>query len=390
MTNGVPPGTKAANEAALSMVEERLRRLDRVEKSLDAKLSDPAYSTALQQAALAAGKRDIQNARAVLERERVLRTELASAFDPLEDKTASKAALDRLNEHRKKAYPAYYVKGARVGDPCIPCLQRKVDNVKRALQPVNDEQMAETVTGIFEGGQPDYCALADHPDDLGKLSYGKHQASETSGSLKQMLDRYSALTDPKPDPTIKAQVDTHRAKFHANGRSYDGTDAERSQFRAALKKACKDPAMQRAQEAHFKQNYFDPALQKANKYGVTSPLGKSMYYDMEIQGSALVDGFSKRALEKWSDSQDLSPPATACKPQDLKGPSEKEFLYLVNAERRTTMQNSSNDLYKATIYRPDSFDRLLDQGNMNMDKDFNLRGQHVKGMPSMTTSGALP
>ena len=142
------------------------------------------------------------------------------------------------------------------------------------------------------------------------------------------------------------------------------------------------------QRVHF--DYFDPALQKANKYGVTSPLGKSMYYDMEIQGPALVDGFSKRALKKWSDSQGRSPPATACKPQDPNGPTEKEFLYLVNAERRTQMQNSLNDLYKATTYRPGSFDRLLDQDNMNMDKDFNLRGQNVKGIPATITSGVLP
>ncbi len=139
--------------------------------------------------------------------------------------------------------------------------------------------------------------------------------------------------------------------------------------------------MQRAQDDYFRLNFWEPAMTKATTYGVTSALGKAMYYDMEIQGPALVDGFSNRALKKWSDSNGITPSATACKPADPNGPGEKEYLYLVNAERRSKMAGSSNDLYKSTVYRPDGFDRLLDQDNMSMSKDFSLREQQIKGLP---------
>jgi len=379
---GVPPGTQTANAKALEQLDDRLSKLDDLHDQVDAKLSDPAYSTPKQQQALQQAKKDIEDAQEALEKEKGIRESLDEDLSPPADQDAAKDDLAELNEHRKNAYPKFYKQGARVGNPCMPCLQKEISKVKPALTPQNNFQAADAITGIYEGGKPDYCALSDSPTDLGKLSYGKHQASETSGNLKRMLNQYSNSTDPAPDPDIKSALDAQLSNFNAAGNSYTGTPEQRAEFKKLLKKACKDPAMQKAQDDFFQKQFWDPAMDKADQYGVTSNLGKAMYYDMQIQGPGLIDGFSKRALKKWSQENGVNPPATACAPQDPNGPDEKDFLYLVDEQRRTTMQNSSNPDYQKTTYRPDGFDRLLDDDNMDLSKDFVLDGQPVKGIPA--------
>jgi hypothetical protein len=378
---GVPPGTQTANSKALTQLDDRLTKLSDLDNQVDAKLSDPAYSTPQQQQSLQQAKKDIEDAQEALQKEKDIRESLDQDLSPPADPDAAKNDLAALNEHRKNTYPQFYKQGAKVGNPCMPCLQKEINQVKPALTPQNDAQAADAITGIYEGGRPDYCALADSPTDLGKLSYGKHQASETSGNLKRMLDQYSNSTDPAPDPDIKSALDDQLGNFNDAGNSYTGTPEQRAEFKKLLRKACKDPAMQKAQDDFFQQQFWDPAKAKADQYGVTSNLGKAIYYDMQIQGPGLIDGFSKRALKKWSQENGVDPPATACAPQDPNGPPEKDFLYLVDEQRRTTMQNSSNPDYRKTTYRPDGFDRLLDDDNMDLSKDFVLVGQPVKGVP---------
>ena len=387
---GVPPGTQAANQKNMDIVDDRLGKLDDLEQQVDAKLADPAYSTADQQAKLKKVKDDIDKAREALQAEKEIRERIDADLAPPPDPKAAKADLDDLNTLRKKTYPKYYNKGTAVGDPCIKCMTNSMSKVKPALMPQDEAQAADYITGIYEGGKPDYCALADSPTDPGGLSYGKHQASETSGNLKDMLDRYSNSTDPAPDPAIKADLDKQlNDNFSDDGKSYTGSAAQRAKLKQVLKKACKDPAMQKTQDQFFKEQFYDPAVAKAAQYGVTTPLGKAIYYDMQIQGPGLVDGFSTRALKKWSQANGVDPPATACRPQDPNGPDEREFLLMVDAERRAKMQASTTD-YHNTTYRPDGFDRLLDANNMDLSQDFVLQGQPVKGIPPQGDNVCLP
>ncbi len=374
---------QAANAKNLAIADQRLDQLSILQNSVDQKLIDPAYSTPAQQAELTKAKQDIEKANVALRDEKFLREDLDGQLSPPVDKDAAQGDLKKLEELRKKTYPQYYKHGSRVGDPCMRCLSKEISRVKPALLPRSAEESANDITGIFENGQPDYCALSDNPGDLGKLSYGKHQASETSGNLRDMLQRYSDSPDPAPNAALKQQMDEQLGNFSDDGKSYDGTAAQRASLKKLLKNACKDPAMQKAQDDFFREKFWDPAVDKAGEYGVKTSLGKAIYYDMQIQGPGLVDGFSRRALKNWSQENGVKPLATACQPDDPNGPDEKTFLYLVDDERRKNMQNSSNAVYKSTTYRPDDLDHLLDQDNMDLSQDFNLRGQPVKGIPKL-------
>ncbi|MGL4424298.1 MAG: chitosanase [Gemmataceae bacterium] len=383
-----PSKTRVANKNAIATINARQKKLDELADQTAAKQADPAYSTPDQQAKLQQIQDDIAKSQQMLAEEKAIREEIESAYDQApEPKKADtdpavKAGMDKLKTHRKSTYPKQYAT-TNVGDPCVACMAKQLKGVKPALQPQNEYEMIETITGIFEGGVPSYCTYADNPKDKGKMSYGKHQASETSGHLKAMLQNYVDRTDdPAPDP-VKAQgVRDQMKNFKSGGKSFSENANDRAAMKKALKEACSDPAMRRTQDEYFRTKFYDPAMKKAAKYGVTSPLGKSIFYDNEIQGPALTEGFAEKSLKEWNKAHPNQPPAKACAPEDPNGPDEATFLKGMNKARREKMNAADKDnAYHNTTYRPDEHDKLIDSGNMQLDKDFNTRGQPVKGIP---------
>ncbi len=50
--------------------------------------------------------------------------------------------------------------------------------------------------------------------------------------------------------------------------------------------------------------------------------------------------------------------------------------------RASEMQASSSPAYRATVYRPNEFDKLLDAGNLDFKQDFSFAGYPSKRCPS--------
>lgn len=251
----------------------------------------------------------------------------------------------------------------------------------QGFAPQTVREMIEILTGIFEGGT--YCTLADSvADTQGGLSYGKHQASEKQGSLVQMLKMYAGRTEPPvPDPDFLSQLETHLQLYDATGSSYKGTAAQRTAYKALLKTICKDPAMQKAQDDFFDQFYFVPAMQHASDYGVASPLAQSIFYDISIQAGVRRESFYRAGLAQWIAEHKKST-CTACQPKDATGPDEITFLRYVNAARRKEMlAPTSSKAYKASVYRPNEYDKLLDAKNLDFKQDFVFHNVPIKALP---------
>jgi len=246
--------------------------------------------------------------------------------------------------------------------------------------PQTVKEVIEILTGIFEGGG--YCTLADNPKDTaGGLSYGRHQASELQGSLTQLLKQYvHRASDPLPNPEFVAQLQVHLSLYNSKGNRYQGTSAQRAAYKQLLKTVCNDPAMQRAQDDFFDERYFHPALQHAQNLGVLSPLGQSIFYDIAIQAGAARLSFYNSALTRWK-GEDTGSQCSACAPKDTAGPDEKTFLRFVNAARRSEMLASSSAAYRASVYRPDEYDKLIEADNLDFKKDFVFRGIPIKALP---------
>lgn len=245
--------------------------------------------------------------------------------------------------------------------------------------PQSVKEAIEILTGIFEGGS--YCTLADNPrDTAGGLSYGKHQASELQGSLTQLLKQYVQRTsDPLPSPEYVTELQVHLRLYNAVGNRYQGSPAQRAAYKKILQTACGDPAMQRTQDEFFDERYFDPAMQHAVNLGVFSPLGQSIFYDIAIQAGSARLSFYKSALARWIEQAGSG--CSACAPKDSAGPDEKTFLRYVNNARRNEMLASSSPAYRASVYRPNEYDKLLDAGNLDFKQDFIFRGVPIKALP---------
>lgn len=247
--------------------------------------------------------------------------------------------------------------------------------MRKVRAPQSPEAMSDLITGVFEGREPDYCAVAGSPTDAGGLSYGKHQAAKKKGGLHRMLSAYVDQTDPQPDAAVKTRVAAQLTKFSATHDLYKGSASDRVAFKAALRSACADPAMRKTQDDFFAANYMAPAQQSAQALCVTSGLGRAMLYDLAIQsGPGRIDTLAPRAMKQLGKAKD-----GACSPGDPDGPDEPELLQALNDQRRKYVTSLGGDAAKST-YREDFFDDMLDAGNTELDQDFVLRGIPVKSL----------
>lgn len=249
----------------------------------------------------------------------------------------------------------------------------------KSFAPATEKDMIDTLTGIFEGGN--YWTIADNPADVkGGLSYGKHQVCEIQGTLIALLKDYTVRGNaPVPDPAIVAALNIHIALFNVAGTRYGGTPEQRADFKQVLNNAGHDPAMQQAQDGFFDLRYFQPAMQHANNFGIQTALGKSICYDIAVQAGVNRLSFYRLALNRWN-AEHPGTVATACSPKDATGPDEKTFLSYIGEARRAEMLSSSSAAYKASVYRPDEFDKLLNAGNLGLTGGFTFRGCSIGGL----------
>lgn len=366
------PSPESINARMLDGCRANQRALDDASQRIDAKRLDPAYAHPENAKKLDAIAQQVTTQKATLQEEIAAREKLADALKA-KDKAAEQQARADLKAIRT-AHAKQYGKAQTV-TVCEPCVDRKLAALRKVRTPDSPEAMADLVTGVFEGREPDYCAVGDSATDPGGLSYGKHQAAEKKGGLHKMLSAYVGHTDPAPDATSKAAIDAQLAKFSATHDLYEGSATDRATFKKALKSACADPAMQRTQDDFFADEYMTPAKASAESLCVSSGLGQAMLYDLAIQsGPSRVKTLTPKAMKQLG-----KPAATACSPCDPDGPSEADFLQALNDQRRKYVAGLGGDAAKST-YREDFFDDMLSSGNTDLKQDFVVRGLPVKGL----------
>jgi chitosanase len=137
---------------------------------------------------------------------------------------------------------------------------------------------AVAIVNVFETGRVrgDYGGIAVMKGDNGHLSYGRSQASLGSGSLFALLNDYCA----RPDAQFAEQLAPSLPRFQQRDVSLDTDDA----VLKLLKRASGDAVMQQTQDRFFTDRFLTPALQDAQRVGITQPLGQAVVYDSHIQG----------------------------------------------------------------------------------------------------------
>src|SRR5262249_50602790 len=127
---------------------------------------------------------------------------------------------------------------------------------------------AVAIVNVFETGRVsgDYGGIAVMKGDKGHLSYGRSQASLGSGSLFKLLTDYCAHTNARFGPQLLPFL----PRFQQCDISLDTDGA----VRKLLKDASNDVVMQQTQDRFFSDRFLTPALQAAQRLGITQPLGQ--------------------------------------------------------------------------------------------------------------------
>jgi chitosanase len=222
---------------------------------------------------------------------------------------------------------------------------------------------AQAIVNLFETGTVlgDYGQVTLIDGDTGHLTYGRSQTTLGSGNLATLLQRYCA---------------NHGARFGARLASSLPRFAQRDltldadmKLHNVLRACADDPVMRDTQEAFFNDVYWRPAYATAGKLGIVSPLGVAVVYDSSVHGS-------------WVLIRDKTVAAVGA----VGAAGEKTWIQAYVSARRNWMATHKRPDIRATVYRTDAFQRLIDQGFWGLELPLVVRGQEI----SAATLSATP
>lgn len=197
---------------------------------------------------------------------------------------------------------------------------------------------AQSILNIFETSEVrgDYGKVTLIEGDTGHLTFGRSQTTLGSGNLFKLLQAY---------------CDNHGARFAARLKPYLGRlealdfalDADQK-LHNILRATADDPVMRDTQDVFFDKFYWQRAARAAQGMGITSALGVAVVYDGHVQGS-------------WGKMRDR----TNQEEGTLSDLGEHRWLQAYVKVRRAWLAGSTRADLRATVYRMDAFQRLMDQ-----------------------------
>ncbi len=208
---------------------------------------------------------------------------------------------------------------------------------------------AQACVNISETGRPrgNYTAVAVLKGDAGHLTYGRSQTTLASGGLAELLRRYLARDDARDAAALKPYL----GRVAARDFSLDEDDT----FKAALRVAGSDPAMQATQDTYFDERYWEPAEKAAAALQLSFALSVCVIYDSLVHGS-------------WALIRDRTI-AKVGRPGD-----EQAWVTAYVDERRAWFAGHSNKLLQRSVRRMDAFKELIAADNWDLELPFTYRG----------------
>jgi chitosanase len=213
------------------------------------------------------------------------------------------------------------------------------------------ERTCQAIVNIFETGSArgDYGQVTVLPGDTGHLTYGRAQTTLASGNLYLLLKAYVDT----PFARHAAEVSSYLPALESRDLSLD-SDAV---LHETLREAGDDPIMQKVQDDFFDRVYWAPALRSATAVSVSTPLGVGVVYDSHIHGS--WHRMRDRTIGEYGapDTQD-----------------EKAWITAYVDIRSEWLRNHTNQLLRRTVYRMDSFRRLISDDKWQLTLPLDVRG----------------
>jgi chitosanase len=201
----------------------------------------------------------------------------------------------------------------------------------------------DAIVSVFESEGPgDYSAIARNPQDPGGLSYGKHQAALTKGTLHDLIERYCN----HPEADYASALRPYLPQLKAGDRSLDRDQ----KIYDILKRAASDVTMQEVQDDFFNERYMAPALNKFKEFGFQNALSAAVIYDSYIHSGGL--NMLSRTEKAYGAPT---------------GENEKEWIAGYAKTRKDWLSTHSNTLLHSTAIRLETFLRQMQEGNWDLN-----------------------
>lgn len=213
------------------------------------------------------------------------------------------------------------------------------------------KQTAQAIINIFETGSVigDYASVVYVIGDPGELTYGAKQTTLASGNLYLLIKDYTETSGAQYGVDLKPYLPQFKARDHSLN-----TDKF---LHGLLHRAGGDPVMIDVQDAFFDRVYWEPALRQANAIKIATALGIAVVFDSITHGS-------------WSLIRDRTTKAHGS-PDSI---GEKKWIAEYVVERRNWLSNHKVKLLHKTVYRMDSFDKLITSSNWDLNLPITVRG----------------
>ena len=231
------------------------------------------------------------------------------------------------------------------------------------------------ITSIFETGQPNGNIAAYQTVDNGIISYGKHQATLSSGNLNNVIQAYVALSNSPISQALRQEGYIERIA------AKDESLRDDNRLRQLLTSAATDPAMGTAQDNVFAQGFYQPTIAQAQTYRLTSPLGVACLYDTLIQGGLfqLLPLTESQAGGKVGDQRPSGPVTEANWLRVFLAAREARLNRL--ADRHEADDNTVNaQALRISIFRVAALRELLIANNLGLEGTLMIRGHKIEGI----------
>ena len=216
------------------------------------------------------------------------------------------------------------------------------------------KKTAQAIINIFETGVVlgDYSQVTLIEGDTGHLTFGRSQTTLGSGNLSKLLQQYCVNAGARLAPQLTSYLPAMATRDTALDNDM--------KLHNLLRASADDLVMRDTQDNFFDKVYWQSAARAAERDGIVSPLGVAVVYDSFVHGS-------------WKAIRDR----TIQKVNDAVSAGEKKWITTYIATRRAWLAGLSRADLRATAYRMDTFQRLIDQGYWGLKLPLVVRDQEI-------------
>jgi chitosanase len=217
------------------------------------------------------------------------------------------------------------------------------------------------IVNLFETGHVlgDYGQVTVIAGDTGHLTFGRSQTTLGSGNLHGLIAAYCGT----PRARFGARLVPWLPRLEARDTALDHDRVLHNVFRATAD----DPCMRETQDAFFDEQYFQPAMRTAERFGISEPLGRAVVYDSRVHGA-------------WDLVRRRVPGTPATR-------GERAWVEDYVSARRAWLAGHSRVDLRRTVYRMDALARLIELGVWMLDLPLVVRGAEIS---AVTLAGTPP